>query len=204
GSMQLLLGEDSSLQTPEDFIRVNASGKSIQDIFTQEMVKYMGGNVLLDVFSVQLDYATLQTRTVPVLNVRFSAHGSPYKSVFFTIEEDDHVDPDANESSRFRDSTQLNGLISANRDELQSKMGTTIVGVGIDMCKFTVCDSGCQTISTADFNGVVVSANSTVLVGVNAQSKDECTCPVWRPPPQCLAGLCHNEGVCHNTHPGFL
>ncbi|PIO56678.1 EGF-like domain protein, partial [Teladorsagia circumcincta] len=128
-----------------------------------------------------LDYATLQTRTVPVLNVRFSAHGSPYK-----------------------DSTQLNGLISANRDELQSKMGTTIVGVGIDMCKFTVCDSGCQTISTADFNGVVVSANSTVLVGVNAQSKDECTCPVWRPPPQCLAGLCHNEGVCHNTHPGFF
>ncbi|WKX91422.1 hypothetical protein Q1695_009901 [Nippostrongylus brasiliensis] len=181
GSLQLLLSEDSNLQTPEDFVRVNASGKSMLNIFTQEMVKYMGENVVLDVFSVQLDYAILQTRTVPVLNVRFSAHGSPY-----------------------RDSAQLNGLISANRDELQAKMGTTIVGVGIDMCKFTVCDSGCQTISSADFTGVVVSANSTVLVGVNATSKDDCTCPVWRPPAQCQAGLCHNDGVCHNTHPGFF
>ncbi|KHJ93352.1 hypothetical protein OESDEN_06739 [Oesophagostomum dentatum] len=181
GSMQLLLADNSNLQYPEDFIRVDANGKSMMNTFTQEMVKYMGGNVVLDVFSIQLDYATLQTRTVPVLNIRFSAHGSPY-----------------------RDSTQLNGLISANRYDLQNKMGATIVGVGIDMCKFTVCDSGCQTVSTADFNGVVVSANSTVLVGVNAQSKDECTCPVWRPPVQCQAGICHNDGACHNTHPGFF
>uniref|UniRef100_A0A0K0DI32 Cadherin n=1 Tax=Angiostrongylus cantonensis TaxID=6313 RepID=A0A0K0DI32_ANGCA len=181
GSMQLLLAEGSNLQAPEDFIRVNGSGKSMMNTFAHEMVKYMGGNVVLDVFSIQLDYATLQTRTVPVLNVRFSAHGSPY-----------------------RDSIQLNGLISSNRDQLQWKMSVTIVGVGIDMCKFTICDSGCQTINTADFNGVVVSANSTVLVGVNSQSRDECTCPVWRPPTQCQAGLCHNDGVCHNTHPGFF
>ncbi|KJH45912.1 laminin G domain protein [Dictyocaulus viviparus] len=158
GSMQLLLAEGSNLQVPEDFIRVNDSGNSMLSVFTQEMVKYLGGNVALDVFSIQLDYATLQTRTVPVLNIRFSAHGSPY-----------------------RDSVQLNGLISANRDQLQSKMGATIVG-----------------------NGVVVSANSTVLVGINAQSRDECTCPVWRPPTQCQFGLCHNDGVCHNTHPGFF
>ncbi|KAK6739390.1 hypothetical protein RB195_008084 [Necator americanus] len=181
GSMQLLLVEDSNLQSPEDFIRPDANGKSMMNTFTQEMIKYMGGNVVLDVFSVQLGYATLQTRTVTVLNIRFSARGSSYK-----------------------DSTQLNGLISANRFDLQNKVSATIVGVGIDMCKFTVCDSGCQTISTADFNGVVVSANSTVLVGVNAQSKDECTCPVWRPPAACHSGLCHNEGVCHNTHPGFF
>ncbi|KAK6034715.1 hypothetical protein COOONC_27780 [Cooperia oncophora] len=81
GSMQLLLGEDSSLQTPEDFIRVNASGKSIQDVFTQQMIKYMGGNVFLNNFQtvISVGLCNLQTRTVPVLNIRFSAHGSPYK-----------------------------------------------------------------------------------------------------------------------------
>ncbi|KIH48545.1 hypothetical protein ANCDUO_21385, partial [Ancylostoma duodenale] len=78
GAVQLLLAEDTNLQYPDDFIRVDANGKSMMNTFTQEMAKYMGGNVVVDVFSIQLDYATLQTRNVPVLNVRFSAHGSPY------------------------------------------------------------------------------------------------------------------------------
>lgn len=52
--MQLLLAEDTSLQYPEDFVRVDANGKSMMNTFTQEMVKYMGGNVVVDVFSVQV------------------------------------------------------------------------------------------------------------------------------------------------------
>ncbi|CAI4221235.1 unnamed protein product [Auanema sp. JU1783] len=181
GSMQLLIAENTNLQYPEDFIRVNSSGTSMMKVFVEKMVGYIGGSVSLDVFSIQLGIATLQNRNVPVLNVRFSAHGSPYK-----------------------DPALLNGLVSAHREELQSLMGTTIVGVGIDMCKFTMCDAGCQTINSADFEGVVVSANSTVLVGVNTTSKDDCTCPVWNPPSECRAGLCHNDGVCHNTLPGFF
>ncbi|PAV84081.1 hypothetical protein WR25_21179 [Diploscapter pachys] len=180
GAVQLLLADDTPLQYPEDFIRVNSAGTSMAEILKQELVNYMGGGVQLDIFSVQLGIATLQVRDVPVLNVRFAAHGS----------------------TSYRDPAQLNGLISAHREELQEKLGTTIVGVGIDMCKFTTCDAGCQTVNTAAFNGVVVSANSTVFVGVNSSSRDDCTCPVWVAPNECAAGVCHNDGVCHNTNPG--
>ncbi|CAD6190830.1 unnamed protein product [Caenorhabditis auriculariae] len=181
GSVQLLIAEDTPLQLPDDFIRINSNGQSMMDVFKSEMVGYMGGDVTIDVFSVQVGIATLQTRDVPVLNVRFDARGTAY-----------------------RDSAQLNGLISAHRDDLQQKLGVDIVGVGIDMCKFTTCDAGCQTLNSADYDGIVVSANSTVIVGVNATSRDDCTCPVWRAPPACQHSLCHNDGVCHNTNPGFF
>ncbi|GMT28644.1 hypothetical protein PFISCL1PPCAC_19941 [Pristionchus fissidentatus] len=181
GSLQFLLSPDTSLVIPSDFFRVNTSGVSLVDVFKQELISYLGGNVIVDVFSVQPSTATLQTTDVPVLNVRFSAHGSPFKS-----------------------SEMLNGLISANRDSLESAMGTIVVGVGIDMCKFTRCDNGCETVHEADeTSSIIVSANSTVFVGVNATSRDSCECPIWRAPSQCEAGLCHNDAICHNMQPGF-
>ncbi|CAI5439269.1 unnamed protein product [Caenorhabditis angaria] len=181
GSVQLLISEDSPLQLPDDFIRSDSNGVSLLDSFKQEMNNYMGGDVEIDVFSIQVGLATLQTRDVPVLNVRFNARGANY-----------------------RDSAQLNGLVSAHREQLQQKLGVDIVGVGIDMCKFTTCDAGCQTLNSADFDGVVVAANSTVVVGVNTTSRDDCTCPIWRAPPSCQHSICHNDGVCHNTSPGFF
>lgn len=69
----------------------------------------------------------LQNDAPIVLDVRFSAHGSPYKSPVL-----------------------LNGLIAQHRGELEQVIGATIVSAGIDMCKFTVCDKGCQTINHAD------------------------------------------------------
>lgn len=181
GAIQLLLSPSTTMQNPSDFIRPDSRGVSPMDTFKSELAKYIGSPVTIDVFSVKVDRATLQTGWVPVLNVRFAAHGQPYK-----------------------DPAMLNGLLAAHREELQGKLGTIVVGVGIDMCKFTTCDNGCQTINTADFEGLVVSANTTVLVGVNANSQDKCECPVWKAPTQCKQGLCHNDGVCHNTFPGFF
>ncbi|CAB3408176.1 unnamed protein product [Caenorhabditis bovis] len=181
GAVQLLIAEDTPLQLPDDFIRADSNGQSMMDLFKQEMTAYMGGDVSIDVFSVQVGIATLQTKDVPVLNVRFNARGTTY-----------------------RDAAQLNGLVSAHREDLKQRLGVDIVGVGIDMCKFTTCDAGCQTLHSADYDGIVVSANSTVVVGVNATSRDDCTCPIWRAPPACQHSVCHNDGVCHNTNPGFF
>ncbi|ETN81824.1 laminin G domain protein [Necator americanus] len=47
GSMQLLLAEDSNLQSPEDFIRPDANGKSMMNTFTQEMINCECRNDLL-------------------------------------------------------------------------------------------------------------------------------------------------------------
>lgn len=58
GSLQVLLSSDTNLATPSDFFRVNSSGVSLMDIFKQEMNSYLGGNVIVDVFSVQVCYTT--------------------------------------------------------------------------------------------------------------------------------------------------
>lgn len=181
GSIQLLIAEGTPLQLPEDFVRVNSNGQSMMDTLKSELASYMGGTAHIDVFSVQIGVATLQTRDVPVLNVRFDARETSYK-----------------------DSSMLNGLLAAHREDLQHKLGVDIVGVGIDMCKFTTCDAGCRTTNSADYDGVVVAANATVVVGVNATSRDDCSCPVWRAPATCQHSVCHNDGICHNTNPGFF
>ena len=166
----------------------------------------------------------LQTSYPYVVDVRFAAYGSTYRSPIV-----------------------LNGLIQQHRAELEDAIGNaTIVSAGIDMCKFTHCDKGCQTVHNATEvntvselldltselfascliicqfsslvfpckfisyllflqSGVVISANRTVVVGVNASSFDSCTCPVFVPPTVCQADLCRNGGICHNTYPrGFF
>uniref|UniRef100_A0A7E5A1B4 LAM_G_DOMAIN domain-containing protein n=1 Tax=Panagrellus redivivus TaxID=6233 RepID=A0A7E5A1B4_PANRE len=112
---------------------------------------------------------------------------------FYAVRDTGYLDP-----------VYLNSLISQYLEDFENAIGATIVAVGIDMCKFTTCDNGCQTINRADFNGVVVSANQTVIVGINATASDDCTCPVFRPPQTCQHDVCHNGGVCHNTYPGFF
>lgn len=54
GSVQLLIAEETPLQLPDDFIRADSNGQSLMDTFKQEMAAYMGGDVTVDVFSVQV------------------------------------------------------------------------------------------------------------------------------------------------------
>ncbi|VDN05959.1 unnamed protein product [Thelazia callipaeda] len=180
GAVRIMLSPNG-LDSPGSFIRVDSSGSSPMSRFVDKMNEYLDGSSELDVFSIKQDQAVLQNYAPAVLDVRFSAHGSPYKSP-----------------------VMLNGLIAQHRAELEQVIGATIVSAGIDMCKFTVCDKGCQTVNHANEQGIVVAANETVVVGVNAWSNDTCICPVFIPPSSCQANICLNSGVCHNTYPGFF
>ncbi|VDN36012.1 unnamed protein product, partial [Gongylonema pulchrum] len=180
GAVRILLSANG-VDSAGNFIRADSTGSSPMSRFIGKMNDYLGGGAELDVFSIKEDQAILQNYAPAVLDIRFSAHGSPYKSPIL-----------------------LNGLIAQHRSELEQAIGATIVSAGIDMCKFTVCDKGCQTVHNANEEGIVVSANQTVVVGVNAWSNDTCVCPVFTPPSSCEANLCLNSGVCHNTYPGFF
>lgn len=57
----------------------------------------------------------------------------------------------------------LNGLITQHRSELESVIGATIVSGGIDMCKYTMCDQGCQTIHLANEVNFACFVKSTIL-----------------------------------------
>uniref|UniRef100_A0A158Q3C5 Neural-cadherin n=1 Tax=Dracunculus medinensis TaxID=318479 RepID=A0A158Q3C5_DRAME len=182
GVVRILLGI-GGLPSPDKFITTDSTGSSPMSRFVDKMNEYLNGNAVIDVFSIKVSgyQAILQTSTPKVLDVRFSAHSSPYRSPVF-----------------------LNGLVAQYRADLEKAIGATIVSAGIDMCKFTICDKGCRTVNYANNMGVVVAANQTVIVGVNAWSNDTCTCPIFMPPPSCRANLCLNSGVCHNTYPGFF
>lgn len=178
-----LLGRNKDSQagiSKAQFIQLDDKGQSPMTRFINKLSGYLGG-AQVDVFSVMDGVAIKQNSEVNVVDVRYAAHGSPY-----------------------RPSVLLNGIVSQHRAEFEQELGVQIIGISIDMCKFTQCDSGCQTVHTPSTKGVTVDANATAIVGVFTTSKDQCVCPVFVPPTSCQLDLCHNDGVCHNTYPGFL
>uniref|UniRef100_A0A0K0E875 Cadherin n=2 Tax=Strongyloides stercoralis TaxID=6248 RepID=A0A0K0E875_STRER len=183
GAVRILMSQSSGgIPSPEYFVKVQDSGVSPMDNFKKALSDYLGNSVNIDIFSVKQGIAELQTKEIPVVDVRFSVSGSNYLS-----------------------STYLNGIIAQNRKNLEREIGANIVSAGIDMCLFTTCDNGCQTINDATYDGVVVNANQTIIVGVDAISSDKCVCPVFEAPKSCQSGLCLNDGVCHNVNPsGFF
>ncbi|CAD5234975.1 unnamed protein product [Bursaphelenchus xylophilus] len=110
-----------------------------------------------------------------------------------------------NADGRYLSKSMVEGIIGAHWKEFEVALDGNIQAVGIDLCKFTRCDNGCQTKHHANEVGIVISANSTVLVGVNSTSEDVCQCPIPSTFDGCSYGYCHNGGICYNYHhPGAL
>uniref|UniRef100_A0AC35TLX9 Cadherin-89D n=1 Tax=Rhabditophanes sp. KR3021 TaxID=114890 RepID=A0AC35TLX9_9BILA len=183
GSLRLLRGASGrALRSSEHFLKHGTSGQSPFAAFKLAMIDLLGNSPTIQIFSIKEGFAELQTKELPVVDIRFSVTGASYYS-----------------------STYLNGIIAQHRTKLEQAMNVNIVSAGIDMCLFTTCDSGCQTKNDATFDGVVVNANETIIVGIDAFSMDKCVCPVFVAPKACEPGLCLNDGVCHNVNPsGFF
>ncbi|VDD96463.1 unnamed protein product [Enterobius vermicularis] len=186
GVLRMLYGLPGGYLSPDVFLRPDSAGSSPMMRFKEKMEGYLGPGVNIQIFSIQPGEANLQTSALKVIDVRFSAF----------------------DGSTYRSPVVLNGLITQHRSELESVIGATIVSGGIDMCKYTMCDQGCQTIHLANEVNFACFVKSTilnkVLVLVLFRSKMILFGVVYSP-NSCKAGLCRNGGVCHNTPPnGFF
>lgn len=84
---------------------------------------------LVEIIGIKEDKVVTQTTLVTVIDVRFTA----------------------SDNQRFLSSVKLHGLISQYQTDIEQQTEMEIVAVGIDMCKLTRCDNGCQTLHRADY-----------------------------------------------------
>jgi hypothetical protein len=185
GAVRFLMNINSNagLRDESDFIRSpNGNGGETRLTIFKDLLSSKLNGAEVTIFSIKESYADLQVSGVQVVDVRFFARNS-----------NGYLDP-----------VYMNTIIALNQEEFERAIRATIVSAGIDMCKLTRCDNGCRTINLVDYAGVVVSANQTIIVGVNATAKDDCSCPVYIPSKTCEKNSCFNGGVCHNTYPGFF
>lgn len=131
GAIRILMDETKGLEDPSAFLP-----------YMSQFKNYLQGKVFKDgwtveIFSIKKDVVIEQSAVYPVVDVRF-----------FVRRNDDG----------FKDPIALAGQLESHKSAIRDLLGgAEIVAVSIDMCKFTPCDNGCQTVHRADY----VSALST-------------------------------------------
>lgn len=110
-----------------------------------------------------------------LLDVRFSAHGSPY------------YEPE-----------KLNGKISQQFHELEDRLGMKMVMIGIDECLIerAKCESSCVNKLEKDSRLLSVFTNRTSFVGVNAFTRAVCEC---EQPKRIGEPICLNGGTAYSN-----
>ncbi|GAB0089877.1 DE-cadherin [Sergentomyia squamirostris] len=146
--------------TAEEFIVQptdgSAGGKSHKDRFRDSLARTF--NVSLenvDVFTVlKHDY------NASYLDVRYSAHGSPY------------YPPE-----------KLNGLVGQNQEKLEEELDLKMFMINIDECLIekNKCEASCTNMLHKSNVPLLVYTNQTSFVGVNAFVQAECICNVPSP-----------------------
>ncbi|GAB6020929.1 hypothetical protein CHUAL_003573 [Chamberlinius hualienensis] len=113
----------------------------------------------------------------PMLDVRFSAHGSPY------------YHPE-----------KLNGILSESRSKLEEIVGVNITMIGIDECLYenVNCDDSCSNELEVSEIPYVVVANKSCLAGVRSEVVAQCTCTArnFTHLENCGTIHCYNGGSC--------
>lgn len=151
--------------TAEEFIKIPSDG-SAGGLSQKDRLRLSLSNLFntstenVDIFTV------LKNDNSSLLDVRFSAHGSPYYA-----------------------SERMNGKIAQNQGKLEEEVGMTMLMINIDECiiERNKCESSCSNVLHKSNVPLLVYTNTTSFVGVNAFVQAECVCNV---PPKivCLNG----------------
>ncbi|XP_014220809.1 DE-cadherin [Trichogramma pretiosum] len=150
--------------TAEEFVSPYESGESRKDILQRRLANIFNTSINnVDVFTVL--HSPHQNNSV--LDVRFSAHGSPYYAA-----------------------EKLNTLVTLKTELIENEIGRDILLVNIDECLFEKvhCNGNCR--SSLNINSsdpYVVYTNQSSFVGVRAVIDPLCTCHI-QDPVKCLNG----------------
>ncbi|XP_059140331.1 neural-cadherin-like isoform X2 [Physella acuta] len=133
--------------------------------------------------ALKLGYPTLHSIEVltllerpTYLEVRYAAHGSPY------------VSP-----------AQVDSAIILNKQEFES-LGLKILAIPIDECQNEVFEGGCYNKLHISGLPLVVNANGTSYVGVDAylMAMEGCEADLFPSSSECSGDYCFNGGTCRN------
>ncbi|XP_071628047.1 DE-cadherin isoform X1 [Temnothorax longispinosus] len=144
--------------TAEEFVEPDESGVSKKEVFQEKLATMLNTSVEnVDVFTV-LHSPHHNNRSL--LDVRFSAHGSPYYA------------PE-----------KLNTIIAQHSKEIERGMKADILLMNIDECLFEKlhCNNSCRNFLNASTVPYVVYTNTSSFVGVRAVVDPQCTCHVAEP-----------------------
>lgn len=159
--------------TQEAFVTAGETSPSKKDLLRTKLSSIVGAKEEnVDVFTVFNQLSRNST-----IDVRYSAHGSPY------------YDP-----------VKLNGLASDYRADLESLLGVQVAQFGIDEClqEKGVCDGSCTNRLKISDEPYKVMTNTSSFVGVDARVVAECIClsDEYLLSSTCDAATCLNGGTC--------
>lgn len=140
--------------TAEEFVETPSDGGSTKkEILHGVLARLLNASAEnVDIFTV------LRSDNASLLDVRFSAHGSPYY-----------------------EAERINGKVSMHQAEVERELDMQVLMVNVDECLLerTRCDSGsCTNVLHKSSVPLQVYTNRTSFVGVNAFVQAECECSV--------------------------
>ncbi|XP_059176123.1 neural-cadherin-like [Physella acuta] len=152
----------------EEFIKPS-SGSSMYSKFKATMATILGYPSPDNVQIVSL------TDVGENLDVRFSAHASPYLSA-----------------------SQIESALMLNQDQFEKGVGAKVQQVPINLCVQEVYDDGCTTYYNVTGQPRLVNSNGTsyVVMSTSTTAQMGCLDSMFPDPVQCRGDYCFNGGTC--------
>ena len=148
----------------EQFVEPSESGVSRKEKLQERLATMLNTNIEnVDIFTV---LHSPHHNNMSLLDVRFSAHGSPYYA------------PE-----------KLNTIAAQHSKEIEREMNADILIINIDECLFEKmhCNNSCRSFLNVSSEPYSVYTNTSSFVGVRAVVDPQCTCHVAEP-IACLNG----------------